>query len=458
MNTRRFDALVIGSGPAGSVAATVLARSGARVALVDKARFPRDKACGDLVGPRGVQLLTDLGIQVAGAVPVGDMVVVGPTARRVRLPCFAGRAYPGHALALPRADLDAALHDAAVAAGAEPFLGRAAAPLFGAAGLEGFTLATGIELRADVVIGADGASSHVAAAANLVDPHRVLWGFAVRAYLDAPVDEPHIVLWEPSRWRVFPGYGWLFPGPGGGANLGLGLGMLSNRTAAAAAARDLPAFTNTLRALGLLGAATPAPILGGWLKLGMVGTRPARGRVLLTGDAAGLVNPLQGEGISQAMGSGRAAAQAVLAGPARSAEHYRAHLATTYAPYNTTTATAHATLLRHPRAVSVVGRLLTAPIVGSTIAGGWSLYWNDLLDGAVPGRPRAVAATAARLGRVATSRGRIRRWITASLVRAPRGWLLRDNAAPRAEREHDHGGATRRDGDALLREATRRRR
>ena len=420
MDTKRFDALIVGSGPAGSVAAAVLARGGARVALVDKARFPRDKACGDLVGPRGIQLLDDLGIRVAGAVPVGDLVVVGPTARRVRLPCFTGRTYPGHALALPRAELDAALHDAAVAAGAEPFLGRAATPLGGHAGLEGFMLATGIELRADVVIGADGARSHVAATADLVDPHRVLWGFAVRTYLDAPVDAPHIVLWEPAPWHAFPGYGWLFPGPDGRANLGLGLGMLSNRTAAAAAARDLPAFTETLRELGLLGRATATPILGGWLKLGMVGTRPARGRVLLTGDAAGLVNPLQGEGISQAMRSGRAAAEAVLAGPDQATEHYREHLATTYAPYNTTTATAHATLVRYSRVVSAAGRLLTAPVVGSTIAGGWSVFWNDLLDGAVPGRPRAVAATAARLGRVATSRSRIRRWITESLEPSPR--------------------------------------
>ena len=102
MNASRFDALVVGSGPAGSVAATVLARGGARVALVDKAQFPRDKACGDLVGPRGVQLLADLGIELEGTVPVGDMVVVGPTARRVTLPCFAGRTYPDHAVALPR--------------------------------------------------------------------------------------------------------------------------------------------------------------------------------------------------------------------------------------------------------------------------------------------------------------------------------------------------------------------
>ena len=188
MNTRRFDALIVGSGPAGSVAAVVLARGGARVALVDKARFPRDKACGDLVGPRGVQLLDDLGIRVPGRSP---SVTWSWSARlHAGSGCPASRVGPIRATRsrCPAPSFDAALHDAAVAAGAEPFLGRAAAPLGGDAGLEGFRLATGIELRADVVIGADGASSHVAAAADLVDPHRVLWGFAVRAYLDAPVD------------------------------------------------------------------------------------------------------------------------------------------------------------------------------------------------------------------------------------------------------------------------------
>ena len=62
MGSRRVDVLVVGAGPAGSIAALVLARAGAAVALLDKARFPRDKACGDFIGPKGLQVLADLGV------------------------------------------------------------------------------------------------------------------------------------------------------------------------------------------------------------------------------------------------------------------------------------------------------------------------------------------------------------------------------------------------------------
>ena len=107
----------------------MLARGGARVALIDQARFPRDKACGDLVGPRGVQVLDDLGVILPGSLPIGDMVVVGPTDRRVALPNAPGLTYPGYGLAIPRAELDDILRDAAVATGATPFQGRAIAAL-----------------------------------------------------------------------------------------------------------------------------------------------------------------------------------------------------------------------------------------------------------------------------------------------------------------------------------------
>jgi flavin-dependent dehydrogenase len=278
--------------------------------------------------------------------------------------------------------------------------------------LDGFELSSGGRIRADVIIGADGAISRVADAAGLVDPRQVLWGFAVRAYLDDPVTMPHIVLWDEARWRAFPGYGWLFPGPEGRANVGLGLGVLADRSAGARAARAFDAFTDDLRRQGVMAgsAGSMSARLGGWLKMGMVGTIPARGRVLLAGDAAGLVNSLQGEGISQAMGSGRAAAEAVLAGPGQAASHYRSLLAETYAPYQSITAPVHRALLTRPRAVATVGRVLTAPGVGSAIAGGWAIFWNDLLAGSRPGRARRLAAAAAAVGRGVTARGRTRRW------------------------------------------------
>jgi len=417
----RFDAVVVGAGPAGSVAALVLARGGARVALVDKARFPRDKACGDVVGPRGVRLLEDLGVALPGARRVGDMVVTGPSRRAVRLPCFPGRTYPGHGLALPRRQLDALLRQAALAAGAEPVTGRAGEPLVGLRGLEGFALDGGRRVRGDVVIGADGATSRVADAAGLVDPGRVLWGFALRCYLDTDVPLPHIVLWEPSGGRLFPGYGWLFPGPDGRANAGLGIGTLADRRAGAQAARLLPEFLVDLGRLGYLGdagvpddraAGGPPERLGGWLKMGMVGTRPAAGRVLLVGDAAGLVNPLQGEGIAPAMTSARAAAEAVLAGPSGAAARYWAALGRDHLRFHRVAAAAHGALVGRPRAAAAAGRFLTLPVVGPALAGGWSLYWNELLDGAVPGPARATARSAASLGRLVTAPLAPARWLT----------------------------------------------
>jgi geranylgeranyl reductase family protein len=407
----RFDAVIVGAGPAGSIAALCLARAGARVALVDRRRFPRDKACGDLVGPRGVRLLAELGVGVPDARRVGDLIVIGPSGRRILLPALPGLDYPDHALAVSRVAFDNALFEAAVAAGACPVRDRFVGLTGDPHTPTGVELASSGELRAGVVVGADGATSRVAVAADLVDSQLPLWGFALRAYVDAPVELPHIVLWEPQPWRLFPGYGWIFPTADGRANVGLGLGVGADRLLARQAGERFEAFCGYLERQGLLPTA-PRSVerLGGWLKMGMIGTMPARGTVLLAGDAAGLINPLQGEGIAQAMASGRAAALAILAaGPADAAAHYRRSLRT-LSVHHRINAPVQRSIIKHPSTVSVAGRLLTAPLVRTAIAGTWSLYWNDLVRGAQPSPHRRIGATTTRLVSAIASRSDTDAW------------------------------------------------
>ncbi len=148
--------------------------------------------------------------------------------------------------------------------------------------------------------------------------------------------------------------------------------------------------------------------------MGMVGTTPARGRVLLVGDAAGLVNPMQGEGISQAMTSGRAAAEAILTHPSNAADTYRARLTVEHLPYHRITAAIHAGLVGRPRATSAVARLLTTAGRGDALAGGWAVFWNELLDGAPPNRHRSVAHAVTQIGRVMTARGTAAKWFSSA--------------------------------------------
>jgi menaquinone-9 beta-reductase len=298
-----------------------------------------------------------------------------------------------------------------------PVRGRAHEPLWSAGRLGGLRLSDGSAVRGDFVIGADGATSQVARWSALVDPAHVLWGFAIRSYLPDAVDLPAIVFWEPTPWRAFPGYGWIFPGADGGANVGLGLATLSDRKAGAAAARALPAFLDHLHRLGLVAhpSRDSSRQLGGWLKMGMIGTTPAAGRVLLAGDAAGLVNPLQGEGIAQALGSGRLAAEAILRGAGLAAHDYRRNLAAQHLPYHRIAAALQRATVGRPRLMAALARLLARAGRVDRIGGGWSVFWNELLDGAPPNDHEAVARAATWLGGVATAHGATARWFETAL-------------------------------------------
>jgi geranylgeranyl reductase family protein len=406
-----WDVVVAGAGPAGSIAALVLARSGANVALVDKAAFPRDKACGDLIGPRGVQLLDDLGVTVPDAGTGADLLVAGPSRRRARLPAFGGKTYADHGMVVPRRILDDSLRTAALAAGATGVRTRiSGADLAPDGSVRALIGSDGRRLEAGIVIGADGALSRVAQLTGMLRPDAALWGFAIRGYLPAHVPLPLLVLLDQRPWHIYPGYGWLFPGDGGQANIGIGVGM-GRRRAPAALRPDLDRLCALLRReRDISPNAQPDRITGGWLRMGGTGTPPAAGNVLLAGDAAGLVNPLQGEGIGPAMVSARAAAQAVIASPAgspaRAAAAYTQEIGELMRPYLAGAAALQEAMLARPRLASAGMRLITAPPLRSLVAGTWSLYWNGLSDGAAP-RPaaRGAALVQAVAGRLA-DRGR----------------------------------------------------
>ncbi len=181
-------------------------------------------------------------------------------------------------MCVARSDFDAGLQRAATEAGAEFIEGRADTPITENGRVSGFALSSSTRIQADVIVGADGATSRVATAAGLVDSRRVLWGFAARTYIDEEVSDPYIMVWAPEHATAFPGYGWVFPGANGGANLGLGVAVLGDHAAGRRAIQAFESFRSYATGLGVLGqhrgsSRTP---LGTWLKLGMVGTVPAR--------------------------------------------------------------------------------------------------------------------------------------------------------------------------------------
>jgi menaquinone-9 beta-reductase len=336
-----------------------------------------------------------------------DLLAVGPSGRRSRLPAFTGRSYPGHGIIVPRRAFDHALREAAIEAGAVPVRARITAVERGADGrVEAVVSGDGQRLAGDVFIAADGALSPVARLAGMLDPQAALWGFAIRAYVPAQVPLPLLVLLDASPWHIYPGYGWLFPGESGQANVGIGVGLGHSRSQAPLRG-DLARLVTMLARHGDLSRdVRPGPVMGGWLRMGGTGTPPAAGNVLLAGDAAGLINPLQGEGIGPAMVSARLAAEAVLAGPGRAAGVYAEAIEAAFGRYMAGASALQAVLLRRPRVTSAATRLLTAPVVRRVVAGTWSIYWNGLVDGARP-RPsawtaRAVETLAARLPRGVT--------------------------------------------------------
>jgi geranylgeranyl reductase family protein len=326
------DVVVVGAGPAGAAAATELARAGRDVLLVDRARFPRDKCCGDGLTTDALRVLEDLGFSpdgLSGWQPVADLEFRGPGGHAVDLPL---PRQPGtYAAVVPRVELDAALVDLARRAGARVAEGCA---LSGASADDDrvvLELEGGESVAARYAVGADGVWSPLRRALGRApEGYRGDW-HAFRQYFDGVEGSAATVLHVWFEEDLLPGYAWAFPLPGGRTNVGFGIlrgGAVTTR-AMAGLWPDLLARPHVREALGP-GAAPSAPHRA-WpipARVGRVPLSAAGGRALFVGDAAAAADPLTGEGIGQALRTGRLAAEAVVGAgalaPARAAATYAA--------------------------------------------------------------------------------------------------------------------------------------
>ncbi len=319
------DVLVVGAGPGGAAAAYHLARHGVDVTIVDRARFPRDKVCGDGLTPRGVAAIDRMGIARDGGsfAPAYGLRTYGTEGTIIDLPWPTLRSWPNVGLVSRRFDFDDLLLRRAASAGARVVEGvEATAPLLDGGAVTGASVravtdgdarAAAVDLHARYVIAADGHASRLASAAGVRRLPAKAIGIAARRYYRPtrpfePVLESFLNLQRDGG--NMPGYGWIFFLPDGTVNVGAGLLSTFKEFRNVSARQVFDLFVRGLPVeWGITEENALGPVGSGPLPTGFNRSPLAVPGMLLVGDAAGAINPFNGEGISCAMESGELAAE-----------------------------------------------------------------------------------------------------------------------------------------------------
>lgn len=311
-----YDTVVVGAGPSGSTAAHYLAKAGLDILLLDKFNFPRDKTCGDGLTPLALEVLDNMGI-------LKDILLVGCQIRELEIIAPGGhsasttippqKSRPGYVLVVPRMVLDNTIRERALASGAK-FEGRLHVTTIEPAGngvvVKGGRHGRSTSIKARMAIIATGASLNLVLNMGIL-PQVPSMARAARAYFE-DVSELNDRLRFYFAGVPLPGYGWVFPLPDGAANIGAGF-FNRKRTAHRLPATPAAAFQDfiqipAMRAM-LAQARQVGPVKGYPLRTDFATAPTFAERVMLVGEAAGLVNPLTGEGIDYALESGKIAAK-----------------------------------------------------------------------------------------------------------------------------------------------------
>lgn len=418
------DAVVVGAGPAGSSAAYHLASLGLDVILLEKNELGRDKVCGDGLTPSAVAELVLMGVDTTGWQRNEGLRVIGG-GHQLHVPWPELPSLPSYGMARRRAELDRDLAEHAAQAGARLLTGvTVTGPVTTASGR-----VTGVEVRptprveypgvaapttvtAPVVIDAGGVSARLATAVGRSKDERKPLGVAVRAYFRSPRSddawmESQLELWDgpANRSDLLPGYGWIWSVGDGLVNVGLG--SVSSR--AATTRIDYKAvFNRWMENAPASWGFTPENQVG---RLASAALPMAFNRkphyadgLMLLGDAGGMVSPFNGEGIAQALMSGRLAAQAVAQAAARTTApgreqalaQYPAALAAQMGGYYTL-GRVFVSLIEHPEVMRIctrygLPRKNLMKLVTKLLSDGWERRGGDSLDHLIQLLTRMVPA------------------------------------------------------------------